>query len=240
MKVSKKLLTILSVVMFLYGFLALVFAILYQPKPEKIENITEIQVSDLGDSSVVYFDRLNVVQRYAFQTIDEYEDSESGYSDVTYRVYDASQPMDRYDLHSEYYIVSFSDKSGTEYITSMSVYAEKSIRDVLSNTPVTIPACVTASRITGDSAFLNTNDKELIQLRETVLDAYAQQTGIARADIRLSYQSSSTAQYLQDFEQDTSSGRISAAVLGVILIGIGLFLLRLRKRKAAPKNQADC
>ena len=132
------LLKILSVLIIIGAIECLVAALLYNGSADKIENISEIDVSAVNDSTKIYFEEIEILERYAFETVYEYNDSENSYSDTTYYVYDDSQPMDKNELFTEYYIVKFCDNSGKEYITSLSVLAKKKVASSLKNTPLKI------------------------------------------------------------------------------------------------------
>ena len=225
-------LTILSILMIIGAVECLVFSLLYQESPDQVGTITEIEISQAKASSKMYLEELEVLERYAFQTIYEYEDSEGIYSDVTYYVYEDSHPMDRNQLFGEYYIVKFRDKTGTEYITSLSVSAYRSVAPLLAEAPVTIPACVGVRPIENRYPE-NSNDRELYVLQEAALDAYAQESGISRAPVTFGYLDDTIAEYQQAFEQDVASAKITALVFGLILGAGGVLLLVLPRKKKA-------
>ena len=223
---------VLSILLILFGILSLVMGLLYQETPKQIQNMDVVDISEIRETSTFFVEDLEVLQRYAFETVHEYEDSESGYSDTDYYVYSDSQPMDKNDLFGEYYIVKFTDKTGTEYITSLSVLANKDIAPSLRNGPVRLDACVGASLI-AETKLLNSNDKDLHRLREEALDAYARESQLPRANITLGYQTRTVQDNLQQQEQDVRSFKTSNAVLGAAMLAIGSFLLVKQKRKAA-------
>lgn len=224
--------TILSVLMIIGAVMCLIFSVMYQENPGQVAYITELDVSRAKETVTVYIEELEVLERYAFQTIHEHEDSDGIYSDVQYYVYDASQPMDSNRLFGEYYIVKFRDKTGEAYITSLSVSASKTVAPTLHGAPVTISACVGMQPLQADGAFTNNNDIELHALREAALDAYSQKTGIRRANVTLGYQEETVSQYQKGFAQDVSSAKTVALVFGILLAAGGAALLSPRKKKA--------
>lgn len=231
-KKPSRIQTILSVLMIVGAVMCLIFSAAYQDDPGAVAYVTDLDVSRVKESASVYMEELEVLERYAFQTIHEHEDSDGIYSDVQYYVYDASQPMDSNRLFGEYYIVKFRDKTGEAYITSLSVSAFKRVAPSLRDAPVTISACVGMHPLQEDSAFTNNNDLELHALREAALDAYAQKTGIRRAGITLGYQEERVSQYQEGFERDVSSAKTVALVFGILLAAGGAALLSPRKKKA--------
>lgn len=86
-------LKIVSILMIIGGVECLIFSATYQESPKKVEHASDIIVSDITDYSVLYIEELNVLERYAFKTKDEYKDSEGTYTEVNFYVYDASSPM---------------------------------------------------------------------------------------------------------------------------------------------------
>ena len=87
----------------------------------KVENASNANISDIDDYTILYVENLEVLKRYAFETVYEYRDSEGSYTDTTYYVYEDSQPMDKHELFAEYYIVKFCDKNNKEYIERLIV-----------------------------------------------------------------------------------------------------------------------
>lgn len=227
-------LTIVYVLMIIGAVECAFFAIVYSGDHITVENASAINISVLDEHTVLYVEDLEVLERYAFQTVDEYQDSEGSYSDTTYYVYDASHPMDGHELFAEYYIVKFSDKTGKEYIASLSVSADDHIAPALKNTPLQISACVSA--LPGaNTAFLNANDKQLAELREAALNDYAQKSQTERAHFTLGYQAESIAQYNEAAEKDVASTRVLMAILGVTLLAAAIWLMRfVRKKKQNP------
>lgn len=223
-------LKILIVLMIIGAIECAIFAIVYTGDSTAVVCASDIDIGDIDEYTILYFEDLEVLSRYAFETVYEYRDSEGSYTDTTYYVYDASQPMDKNELFAQYYIVKFQDMNNT-YITSLSVAADKDITSSLKETPLRISACVGASTIS-TSAFSNASDDQLRDLRETALNDYAKQHQIQRAHITLGYQTESLEQYDRDREQDTVSSRIMMAVVSVILLGGSIWLIRiLRKGK---------
>ena len=232
-KKPSKVHVILSVLMIVGAVMCCVFSAAYQDNPGAVAYVTELDISRVKETVTVYIEELDVLERYAFQTLYEYADSEGIYTDVKYYVYEASHPMDDNQLFGEYYIVKFKDKTGTQYITSLSVSAYKDIGPTLKNAPVTVSACVGMQPVQGPNSFTNSNDRELYDLREAALDAYSQKTGIRRANVTLGYQEETVSQYQEGFEQDVSSTKTVALVFGILLgAGGGALLVFSRKKKA--------
>lgn len=221
-------LTIVAVLMLIGAVECGIIAIIHNGESSKIEDGAKIDISDIDEYTVLYFEELEVVGRYAFQTADEYSDSDSGYTDTTYYVYEGDQPMDSHELHAEYYIVKFSDSSN-EYITSLCVAADQDV-DSLKNTPVRISACVSAAPAS-NSSLQNENDKKLQELREDALDAYAEDSGIERVHVTFSYQAESAEQHQSDMEKDVVIVRVILAVASVGLVVGGVCLIRFVRKK---------
>ena len=225
-------LRIICVFMIIGALECLIFSIMFKGDNTKIENASDINISDIDESTVLYIENLEVSERYAFETIDEYRDSEGTYEDTTYYVYDASQPMDEHELFAEFYIVKFCDKNNKERIASLSVPADCDIAHSLKNTPLQISACFWVSPFSSDSFLLNTNDKKLNELRETSLNDYSQQSQIEQAHITLEYVSDSVEQYNQDKDKDDVELRVMMAIFGVLLMVASVWLILFVRKKS--------
>lgn len=223
-------LTILSILMIIGAVECLLFSLLYQDSSNRIGSSTEMDITQAKAAAAIYLEDLEVLERYAFQTVHEYADSEGIYSEVTYHVYEASQPMDGNHLFGEYYIAKFRDKTGTEYITSLSVSAYRPVAPLLAKAPITISACVGVRPIENMYP-QNTNDQELFVLQEAALDAYARESGISRAPFTFGYLDDAIVEYQQSYEQDVFSAKVIALVFGVILGAGGVLLLVLPRKK---------
>lgn len=222
--------TIVSVLMIIGAIECGIVAAVYTGDQRAIENVSDISISDIDEHTVLYVEKLEVLERYAFQTVDEYQDSEGSYSDTTYYVYPASHPMDKHTLFAEYYIVKFTDKTGKEYVASLTVSAEDDIASSLRNTPLQIGACVGAAPY-ANSAFSNTNDKQLAELREASLKNYSQHSQAESAQITLGYRAASIAQYEKAAAKDAASTRVLMAVLAVALLAGTVWLIGFVRRK---------
>lgn len=221
---------ILSIFLIVFGVLSLVFGLTYQETPRDIQNMASVDITEIRETSTFFVEDLQVLSRYAFKTVHEYEDSESGYSDTQYYVYSDSQPMDNNDLFAEYYIVKFSDKTGTEYITSLSVLAGKDIAPSLRSTPVRLDACLGAALI-AEEKLLNSEDEDLRRLRAEALDACARESGLPRAQIKLGYQTRSVAENLHQQGREVTSAKVTNIIFGGAMLAAGIFLLVKAKRK---------
>ena len=227
-------LTIVYVLMIIGAIECAIFAITYKGDNIKVENASDINLSDIDEYTILYVENLEILERYAFKTVYEYRDSEGTYTDTTYYVYEASHPMDKHKLFAEYYIVKFRDKNNKEYIASLSVAADDDIASSLKNTPLQISACVGASPFSS-TTFLNTYDKQLRELRETSLNNYSQQSQIERTHITLGYQAENIEQYNRDTEKDVVEVRVMMAIFSVALLAVAVWLIRV-VRKAKIKN----
>lgn len=226
----KKFLKVAAIFLLIGAVCCLLGAVLYQEKPAECKALKDTDSAAIDDYTVVYCADLEVLERYAFQTMKEYRDSEGSYTDVTYYVYDASQSMDKNELVGEYYLVKFRDSTGKEYITSLSVPAEENMSKTLAKTPVKLSACLGAAPIrTG--GLLNDNEEKLRQLRETALDACSEKLQLPRANITLSYRAETVEQYQKEFQKDGVTARIVMAVFAVVLCGSGVWLLRRADKK---------
>lgn len=217
-------LTTVYVLMIIGAIECAIFAIVYKGDRIEVKNATTINILDINEYTVLYVENLEILERYAFQTVYEYRDSEGTYTDTTYYVYDAFQPMDKHELFAEYYIVKFNDKTGKEYIASLSVDADDDIALSLRNTPLQISACVGVSPVS-TATFLNTNDKQVHELRESSLSKYSQQSQIESAHITLGYQAGSIAQYNQEAEKDIVETKILMTVFCVVLLSVAIWLM---------------
>lgn len=213
----------------------LICAFLPSETSDKCELLSNIDIEQIDDYTTIYCEELEILNRYAFETVYEYTDSEGTYIDTTYYVYDASEPMDKNELFAEYYIVKISDKTGNEYIASLIVSADKDMASTLTKTPLKISACVWASPISNPK-LSNSDDKQLYQLRETALNEYSKNSKIERAPITLTYQAESIEQYQDSIKKDAVGSKIIMIIFSVILalsgIGIGRFI-----RKKTKKNE---
>lgn len=223
-------LTIVYVLIVIGAIECAIFAIVYKGDNIQVENASDINISDIDEYTILYVENLEILERYAFETVYEYRDSEGSYTDITYYVYEASHPMDEHELFAEFYIVKFRDKTNKEYIASLSVDADDDIASSLKNTPLQISACVGAAPFSS-TAFSNANDKQLRELRETSLNNYSQQTQIEQANITLGYQAESIEQYDQDTEKDVIISRVLMAIFSVVLLAIAIWLMRIVRTK---------
>lgn len=224
-------LKIVSILMIIGGVECLIFSALYQETPKKIEDISDIVVSDITEYSTVYIEELDVLERYAFKTKDEYKDSEGTYTEVNYYVYDASSPMDDNELFAEFYIVKFLDKTGQEQLASLSVSSDKDIAESLNKCPTTISACIGVSPVS-NSQLLNSYDKELRQIREQSLLEYSTKSELPEVNnITFGYQNESIEQYQKEYQNDVTSAKIITLVFGIILIGGGIALFIYVQKK---------
>jgi hypothetical protein len=148
--------------------------------------------------------------------------------------------MDKNELFAEYYIVKFCDNSGKEYITSLSVLAKKKVASSLKNTPLKISACTGATPVSNDELpdqLVNSNDKQLLELREKSLNGYSQNNNVPRAGFTLGYITDSVEQYQSDFAEGVVELRIMLAVLGVALILADVWLIRFIGRKTKSTSE---
>lgn len=231
-------LTIVYVFMIIGAVECGIFAIMYKGDNIKVENASNINISDIDEYTILYVENLEVLEQYAFKTMYEYRDSEGTYTDTTYYVYEASHPMDKNKLFAEYYIVKFRDKNNKEYIASLSVAADDDIVSSLKNTPLQISACVGASPVSS-TTLLNTYDKQLRELRETSLNNYSQQSQIEKAHISLEYQAGNIEQYNRNAGKDAVESRVIMAIFSVILFAVAIWLIRVVRKKTAnqPNKQ---
>lgn len=222
---------ILSIIMIIGGVEFLVFAAVYNPTAPEVPNTADIDLYDIEQYTTVYFDKIDVLERYAFKTMHEYKDSEGSYTDTTYYVYDASQPMDKNELISEYYIVKISDKNGGEYITSLSIDTSKDIYTTVKNAPIQISACVGASPAPLNDLSPDTTEGQLKILRETSLKEYSEKSQIPTAPVILAYKTETSEQALNNVEKETVETKIIAVIGGLVLMLAGIGLLILTKNK---------
>ncbi len=209
----------------------MLFAILYNGEKIEIKNASDISLSDIDEHTTIYIEDFEILERYAFKTVYEYSDSEGSYSSDTYYVYEATHPMDKNELFAEYFIVKFCDKNNKEYITSLCIDASNEIASSLKNVPLQISACVWTLYPSSATALSSETDKQLIEIRETSLNNYSQQSQIERAPVIFEYQSESAEQYIQDNENDAIVARILVAILGIILLAVAAWLIRVIRRK---------
>ena len=224
-------LRIVFVLMIIGAIECAIFAIVYQGDAVQVENASDISIADINEHTILYVENLEILERYAFKTVEEYRDSEGTYVDTTYYVYEASHPMDNHELFAEYYIVKFCDKNNKEYLASLSVAADDDIAGSLKNTPLQISACVGAAPLS-NSALLNTYDEQLKELRKTALNHYSQQSQTEQAHISLGYQAESIEQYNRDAEKDVVSFRVMMAILSVVLLAGAVWLMRVVRAKS--------
>lgn len=234
------ILIIASVYLLVFGAAMTAFSMLTKNTPETITDMSGVTPEDIVDYHVYYIEDLYILERYAFQTADEYDDIESGYTDITFRVYSGDQPMDKYELHSEYYVVMFHDKNGEPHLASLSVSASKDMSSVLNacgsgtytfEDPLTVSACVGAYYASANEALQNRNDIEIGELRESRLAAYSGESGIPYDGLCLGYRSATKAEFAEDEVADTARNRRMFLSFGVLLLAGGILLLRFTIRK---------
>lgn len=221
-------LRIVAIYLLIDAALALVLSVTYQEEAPEVKQLSDVNIFELTDYEVVYFDKLEILERYAFQTMDEYSDSEGGYTDIKFFVYPGSHAMDDNELTAEYYVVKFYDQEGTAYVASMTVSASDGSSISLDGGSQTISACVGIGKMSHGS---DTDDRELEQLREDALDAYAEKAQAEPVDRSLGYQSDSIDQYKAAWEEDVASTKLIAGIAGVVLTGIGVSLLVYVRKK---------
>lgn len=218
-------------------------ALLYEAPVDDVKNISDVDIYEINDYSKIYFEEIEVLERYAFKTAHEYSDSENSYSDVTYYVYQDSHPMDDNQLFAEYYIVKFSDKTGKEYITSLSVAADENVKLFSDDMPLKMSVCAGASLISSDelpNLEVDYPGNNEIVLRETTLNKYSQSSGISRACITLGYIAEDIEEYQQDVNKDNLAFKIALAVIGVVLTIVSIVLIRFVKKKTKEsKNHSN-
>lgn len=225
---------ILRIFLLILGTECLVFSLVSSAKAPKVENASDVNLFGLKESKVVFFEELEVLERYAFQTMDEYTDSEGTYVDTTYYVYDGSHPMDKNELHSEYYIVKLCDEDGNEFITSMSVAADRHMTSTLKKCPIKISACAWVSEFS-KLKLQNSNDKKLDKLEEKALNEYSEASGIPRANVTLGYKNETIKQYQKEYKRENTTTKIMMAVFGTAFIAIGAWLT-VRKKKETTES----
>ncbi len=223
-------LTIVYVLMIIGAIECGIFAIMYKGDNIKVENASDVTISDIDEYTILYVENLEVLERYAFKTVYEYRDSEGTYTDTTYYVYEDSHPMDKHELFAEYYIVKFHDKNNKEYIASLSVAADDDIASSIKNTPLQISACVGVSPISS-TTLLNTYDKQLHEIRETSLNNYSQQLQAEKAHISLGYQAENIEQYNRDAEKSVVETRVMMAIFSAVLLAVAVWLIRVVRIK---------
>lgn len=223
-------LRVLAVVMIIIGIICLGFGAFGSFETAEVKNMSDISAYGVADYTVLYFEELEVLERYAFKTEYEYRDSEGTYEETDYFVYDASQPMDDNELFAEYYIVKFSDNTGKEFVTSLCVRMDKSHKPDLATLPAQISCCAYVATIS-DNALANSYDVELANLRRAAINEYSGKTGASAASVALEYKTHSVSQYQQDAESDNQTTRVLMIVFGVLLVVGAVLILRLVKRK---------
>ncbi len=228
-------LTIVYILMIVGGIELLIFSSTYRESTPKIKEISKINISDITDYTTLYIENLEIIERYAFKTEDEYKDSEGTYTEINYYVYDAMQPMDDNELSSEYYIVKFKDKSGKEYVSSLSVSADKTIAKKLKNCPLSTSACVGAAPISSNK-LLNSYDVKLSDLRDSALTEYANNFEVTCANITLGYQNETIEQYQTEFQKDVTSAKIISLIFGLVLLSGGIYVMMYVRKKKKLNN----
>ncbi len=176
--------------------IAFIFFTYADSKPKEITDITIVSVDDIGEYKPFYIENLQIVKRYAFKTVDSYTDSD-GYSDNSYYAYRADDPMDEYELFEEYYIVVFTDISGSRHLASMTVrpYKSKSVDFNSSDGNLMISACVSATGEPENTLFLNSYDKKILQFRDEAIANYAKESSIPYEGINMVYQCETIEEY---------------------------------------------
>lgn len=240
------ILIIASVYLLFFGIVMTAVSFLPAKAPEVPADMADSAFEDIVDYDVYYIEELYILERYAFQTADEYDDIESGYTDITFRVYSGDQPMDKYDLDSEYYVVLFHDKYGKPHLASLYVNADKDMSSVLNacgngmytlEDPLSVSACVGAYYSSTNEALLNRNEIEIGELRESRLSAYSEDCGIPYDGLRLGYRSATKAEFAENEVADTARDRRMFLIFGILLLAGGVLLLRftIRKRRKAAQ-----
>lgn len=169
-------------------------------EPKEITDITAISVDEIGeDYKPYYIEQLQILERYAFKTVDSYE-STDGYSDDTYYAHRGDEPMDEYELFTEYYIVLFQDKSENPYLASMSVSSEAEMSELLNSTDGTlvIPACVSISSQKPNETFLNNYDLKILDMKCEKLQEYSQKLDIPNKSLNMVYKYETIDEYYEN------------------------------------------
>lgn len=200
-----------------------------QERTYKSENISNIDISVVNDYDVIYFEELDILERYAFQTKRVETDSEGTQTGTYYYVYDGSQRMDNNKLDKEYYLVKFCDKSGKEYITSLCVQAGMTYSPSLTSGKTSACLAPYVSQATSSK-----QKAELLQLKNTAIGKYATEKQIAQASFSLEYKGTSIGQYQKNEEKYATRQRFVYILLGAVLILISIF--QLCKKVENEKN----
>lgn len=229
-----------------YGCFFLIISIFTNKTPDPITDITTVFVEDIKEEwDSYYIEELHVLKRYAFVTEDVYYDSESGYEDITYRVYAGDEAMDKYDLFNEHYIVMFYDNSGTPHLASMSVSASKNMSTLLNtcedasyslNHPLTISACVGAANDTKET-FTISRDEDLHLLKEEHLNAYSLEHDIPYEGIQMSYKYETLEDYTKGEVADASHNQRLFLICGILFLVGGICSIKYyKKKKSLPSS----
>ena len=182
-------------------------------------------ISQMQERTVFYIEDLEVLERYAFKTVEERSDADGQPEESVYYVYDASQPMDEHTLLSEYYVVKFADEE-REYIASLTVSADMAVP--LENTPVHITACVNAF-----PASAGTDSDQLGQLRTAALEDWAQRTGTQKANVTFGYQAEDPIARLDTIKQDTNEVKLAMGITGIILAAFSVWFVLIYFKKVS-------
>lgn len=228
-----KFLTIIYMLLILGGLELIVASFFVKKSSTQVEPISNIEMTDISDLAILYAENMTVSERYAFKTVKELKDFDNSPTE-TYYVYDASQPMDNNELVAEYYIVHLTDKTGEEYVASLCVRANKSISKELTNCPLTLSACVSASPLSG-SIFTNSDDRALLQIRESALAAYCERQGLSPVNLTFEYLSETAAQHQAELQKSDRQSTIFLLFFGILLFGGGLLVLK--KQKTLQKKE---
>lgn len=218
---KKVLLAILAIFTILGTVVCLGVAIFYQPKTETVYHMSTASISSMKERTLFYIEDLEVLERYAFKTIEQPSDEDGQPKEAIYHIYDASQPMDEFTLLYEYYVVKFADAE-KEYIAALTVSAGKDV--ALENTPVSITACVNAFPA-------STDDDQLGKLRQAALDDCATRTGIAKANVTFGYQAKDPIARLDAIDQDTTEVKLTMGITGLILAAFSVWFILIYLKK---------
>lgn len=149
-------------------------------KQETLNAETGDWVKNISDEyQSVYIDELYLLSRYAFETTEEYNDIDGGFTEEKHRVYSGDSAMDDNELFAEYYLVTFLDKNGDRYLASLSVYPEKyekqdlsayDVSEEIMQEPVKITAAVAVALDGEASSFTNDYELERYALRDAKIE----------------------------------------------------------------------